>query len=233
MSWVAKLLGRRTALPPSAVARLERWRALPEPDRAVSPAAARFIVVDVESTGLNVRTDRLIAIGAVTIEAARIDLGRAFYAILRQQASSTRENILVHGIGGTQQREGLDPVDALLAFLEFAGKAPLVGYHAAFDNAMIGTATREVLGAAFERPWIDLAYVAPDLFPDEANRRKHLDAWLELFRIDVFSRHDAVADALATAQLLLAALARAQTPPDRVAGMLWDPGASRWLGQVR
>jgi DNA polymerase-3 subunit epsilon len=233
MSWVAKLLGRRVVLAPAAAARLDRWRALPEPDLGASPAATRFVVVDVESTGLDLRADRLIAIGAVTIDTARIHLGRSFYSILRQPESSSRENILVHGIGGTQQREGRDPVEALLDFLEFAGKAPLVGYHAAFDSGMIGKATAELLGMPFGRSWIDLAYLAPDLLPDEARKRKHLDAWLALFGIEVFSRHDAIADALATAQLLLAVLARAGTPPRQVKDMLWDPEAARWFGRKR
>ncbi len=233
MSWLAKLFRRPVDLAPSAAQRLARWRALPEPDLGAAPAATRFVVVDVESTGLDLRADRLIAIGAVTIDAARIDLGRAFYAILRQPESSHRENILVHGIGGTQQREGEDPVEALLAFLEFAGKAPLVGYHSAFDDGMLGKATREFLATPFARPWIDLAYLAPDLLPDEARKRKHLDAWLELFGIEVFSRHDAIADALATAQLLLAVLARAGTPPRQVKDMLWDPEAARWFGRKR
>ena len=231
MTWLGKLLGRRVVLAPAAAARLDRWRALPEPDLAAAPAATRFVVVDVESTGLDLRADRLIAIGALAVDARRIDLGRSFYTVLRQSRSSSRENILVHGIGGTQQRTGEDPVEALLAFLEFAGKAPIVGYHSAFDDGMLGKATREFLGTPFERPWIDLAYLAPDLLPDEARKRKHLDAWLELFGIEVFSRHDAIADALATAQLLLAVLARAGTPPRQVKDMLWDPEAARWFGR--
>jgi hypothetical protein len=39
-----------------------------------------------------------------------------------------------------------------------------------------------------------------------------------------------VADALATAQLLLAVLAHAEVKPRRVAELLWDPEATRWLG---
>ena len=231
MSWLAKLFGRRSALAPAQAARLDRWRALPEPDLRGPPAATRFVVADVEATGLDLQRDRLIAIGAVTVEAARIELGRSFYAVLRQPEASSRENILVHGIGGTAQRAGEDPVEALLAFLEFAGKAPLVGFHAGFDDALIRRAMREFLGEPYERRWIDLAQLAPELMPDEARARQHLDAWLERFGIEVFSRHDAAADALATAQLLLALLPRAA---DRrvatVEAMLWDPGAARWLG---
>jgi DNA polymerase-3 subunit epsilon len=230
MGWLTKLLGREVPLAPAARARLDRWLALPALPTELAPAAARFVVADVESTGLDMRADRLIAIGAVTVEAGRIDLGRSFYKVLRQDAASSRENILVHGICGTQQREGEDPVEALLAFLEFTGRAPLVGYHAAFDAAMIGKATQECLGESFRAPWVDLAYVAPELVPTEGARHKGLDAWLQRFGIEVFSRHDAVADALATAQLLLAVLAHAQQKPRRVAELLRDPEATRWLG---
>jgi DNA polymerase-3 subunit epsilon len=230
MGWLTKLLGREVPLAPDARARRDRWLELPTPAEDIAPAVARFVVADVESTGLDMRADRLIAIGAVTVEAGRIDLGRSFYSVLRQDAASSRENILVHGICGTQQREGEDPVEALLGFLEFAGRAPLVGYHAAFDAVMIGRAMQHYLGAPFKLPWIDLAYVAPELVPTEGVRHKGLDAWLQRYGIEVFSRHDAVADALATAQLLLAVLAHARKKPQRVAELLWDPESTRWLG---
>ena len=230
MRWLTKLIARPVALAPDARARLDRWRGLPAaaPDAAV--AGARFVVADVEATGLDMRRDRLIAIGAVTVEAGRIDLGRAFYTVLRQAAASSRDNILLHGIGGTQQREGEEPVEALLGFLEFAGRAPVVGYHSPFDASMIRRATLEHLGEAFEAQWIDLAYVAPDLVRTDGVRYKGLDPWLERFGIEAFSRHDAVADALATAQLFLAVLAHAEHKPLRVAELLRDPKSTRWRG---
>jgi DNA polymerase-3 subunit epsilon len=67
--------------------------------------------------------------------------------------------------------------------------------------------------------------------PDEARARRHLDAWLERFGIEVFSRHDAAADALATAQLFLALLPRvAERRIAKTEAMLWVPGSGRWLG---
>jgi DNA polymerase-3 subunit epsilon len=233
MSWLDSILGRRVALAAQARERLARWHALPGPRLDAAPEEARFVVADVETTGLDLRNDRLIAIGAVTVEAGRIDIGRSFYRVLRQPVSSSRDNILVHGIGGTEQCAGEDPVEALLAFLEFAGGSPLVAYHAAFDAAMIGRATSEYLGAKLRAAWVDLAYVAPALIRTETRRDLGLDAWLRRFAIEVFSRHDAVADALATAQLLLAVLAHADPKPRRVNELLWAPGATGWLGHGR
>jgi DNA polymerase-3 subunit epsilon len=161
------------------------------------------VSVDVESSGLNVFTDHLIAIGAVRIVQGRIDLGSAFYRVLRQPESSRKDNILIHGISGTQQREGDDPVEVLLAFAEYAGKMPLVGWNSGFDELMIGKSTTDRFNEKWKLPWLDLAWLAPALHPDTAKKRLGLDHYLAKHRIEVLSRHHALADALATAQLML------------------------------
>jgi DNA polymerase-3 subunit epsilon len=203
VSWLKRRLGRRPSLAPEARETLESWHELPSPDLTGTHAVASFVVVDVESSGLDVFADRLIAIGAVRVEQGYIDLGSAFYQVLRQPESSTRDNILVHGITGTEQREGLDPVDVLVAFAEFVGKTPLVGWNSSFDDIMIRRATEEHLGERWKLDWLDLAWLAPALHPETGKKRMGLDAYLAKHRIDVLSRHHALADALATAQLLL------------------------------
>jgi DNA polymerase-3 subunit epsilon len=50
-------------------------------------------------------------------------------------------------------------------------------------------------------PWLDLADVAAVLRPGRA--RRTLDDWLQACGIDCAQRHQAAADTLATAQLLL------------------------------
>ena len=184
--------------------RLAAWRALPESDHA------RCVVVDVETTGLNLVTDTLISIGAVAVVDGRIALGDSFYVVLQQRKSSRKENILVHGISGTVQREGMEPVEALLGFLEFLGKSPLVAFHVAFDETMIRRALRQYLELSFKHSWLDLAYVMPALYPAQAYSHRVLDDWIGRFGIRIEARHNALADALATAQLLQVAAAQAR-----------------------
>lgn len=203
MSWLKRLLGQRPSLAPEARATLEAWRKLPAPDLTGAHAVASFVVVDVESSGLDVFADRLIAIGAVRVEQGHVDLGSAFYHVLRQPESSTRDNILVHGITGTEQREGLDPVEVLAAFAEFVGKTLLVGWNSSFDDIMIRRATEEHLGERWKLDWLDLAWLAPALHPETAKKRIGLDAYFAKHGIEVLARHHALADSLATAQLLL------------------------------
>lgn len=163
------------------------------------------MVLDVETTGLNLVSDTLISIGAVAVVNGRIALGDSFSVILQQRTSSRKENILVHGISGSEQREGVSPADGLLAFLEYLGKDPLVAFHVAFDETMIRRAMRQYLGFSFKHPWLDLAYVMPALYPDLMHSHRALDDWSGHFDLYNENRHNAVADALVTAQLLLIA----------------------------
>ena len=197
-------------LSPQQAGRLASWRRLPEIDRTAAFGHTRFVVVDVETTGLNLMTDTLISIGAVAVVNGRIALSDSFSVVLQQRESSRKENILIHGISGSVQREGVLPADGLLAFLEFLGKSPLVAFHVAFDETMIKRALRQYLGIPFKHPWLDLAYILPALYPDLMRSHRALDDWASHFDIRNNDRHNAVADALATAQLLLVAILQAR-----------------------
>ena len=66
------------------------------------------------------------------------------------------------------------------------------------------------LGLKDRAVWLDLALLAPLLLPEGPGFRRPLDDWLAHFRIPVYQRHGALADAYATAQLWLALLPRAR-----------------------
>ncbi|MBU1690762.1 MAG: 3'-5' exonuclease [Gammaproteobacteria bacterium] len=204
MSLLKQMFGAKPQLTASQVDRLRAWRDQPEPDTRLPFDASRLVVVDVETSGLDVRKDHLIAIGAVTVVNGKIILADSLDIVLQQRYVSGKDNILIHGIGGEAQRQGMHPADALLAFLEFLGKSPLIAFHVEFDQSMIGRAMKAHLGFRFEHTWADLAYVAPALYPQLARRYRSLDKWMELFGIGNYARHSALADALATAELLLA-----------------------------
>ncbi|MBT9612833.1 MAG: 3'-5' exonuclease [Burkholderiales bacterium] len=152
------------------------------------------------------RRDRLISIGAVAVQGETISFADSFDIVLKQDAVSPTDNILVHGIGNAAQREGAPPAEALLRFLHYLGKSRLVAYHAAFDEAMIGRAMQTYLGLKFKRHALDLAYLAPALFP---SKQRSLDDWLTHFGIPTFARHNALSDAYSTAQLFQVSLKQA------------------------
>jgi DNA polymerase-3 subunit epsilon len=214
MNWLSGWLDRfrpdsKPQLSDEQLERLRHWQALPAHDWQQDSRSTRYLVVDVEASGLQIRRDHLISIGAVALDRGVINPMDAFEAVLRQDTVSSTENILIHGISGSEQREGLEPAEALLRFLEYSRHTPLVAYHAYFDQAMIAQAMRRFLGIRYQPKWLDLAWLMPALFPDRYCNTVALDEWLETFGIENFQRHNAISDCLATAQLLQVALQRA------------------------
>ena len=195
-------------LDPAQQAALNAWRQRPAPSLRTPMEAVRWVVMDVESSGLDVWRDRLISIGAVAVHGEVLQFSDSLEVVLRQAEVSETANILVHGIGGTAQRSGLPPARALLDFLAFAGRDPLVAFHAAFDTVMIGRALRTHLGLRWRPLAIDLADLLPALFPQAGCR--DLDGWASRFGIRHDARHQALSDAYATAQLLQVALSAAR-----------------------
>lgn len=206
MNWLERFLGWRD-LPPELALRLAAWRHLPEPDPAAVPQ--RWVVIDTETSGFDTTRSKLIAIGAVAIEDDAIVVTPSFEVVLRQEIASSRENIELHGVGAAAQAQGEDPAHALIRFLEFARKDPLVAYHVAFDATFLRRAIKAQLGFRFGGEWLDIAVLAPLKFPELARGQRGLDDWLARFGIDPGARHNALADAFATAQLFQIAGRRA------------------------
>jgi DNA polymerase-3 subunit epsilon len=209
MSWLARLFRPQLELSPGLANRVAEWRKWPAVSERTTLAEARFIVVDVETSGLDPRQDRLLSIGAVTVDSLRLDTGASYETILRRDERSERENILIHGIGPQAQAAGEEPEEVLMQFLEFAGKATLVAFHAAFDRSMLDRDLRETLGVRLSNAWIDLAPLAPALVPEARLPRAGLDEWLAYFSLRAHARHRAVDDAMATGELFLILLKRA------------------------
>lgn len=174
------------------------------------PDAGRWVVLDVESRGLDPQRDRLLAIAAIGVRPApapaRIDLADSFEVVLRHDIAqpADKPNILVHGIGVAAQATGVEPAAALGAFEHYVDDAPLIGFHAAFDRVLLERSLKSALGHDLRGDWLDVEQLAAVTQPPPATRS--LDDWLLHFGIECAVRHQAAADTLATAELLLALL---------------------------
>lgn len=210
MSWFARWRSPRPRTPDHLADAVKAWQVLPAPDRRTPSASARFLVVDTETSGLDPVSADLLSIGACRVELAALLLSPSFEVAVRPSAPSTDENILVHGIGRQRQLGGEGAAEALCEFLTFAGRPVFVGFHALYDATVLRRAVRAELGISFDTEWLDLAVLLPALFPGPAAGAWDLDGWLGHFGVSNFSRHSALADACATGELLLLALARAK-----------------------
>ena len=194
----------------------------------------RWVVVDTETSGLDPARDRLLAIGAVAVDDNGILLGDSIEVIVKGEPSGDAANIVVHGIGHGAQGKGTPARDALVAFREWAGNAPHVGFHVDFDRAVLRGAFAGAGLGADDRPWLDLAALGAALVPEtQRYGGRSLDDWLAAFGIECTIRHNAASDALATAELLLRLRAIAAKQATHGFGALLKAArGQRWLGNA-
>jgi DNA polymerase-3 subunit epsilon len=187
----------------------------------------RWVVIDCETSGLDIARDRLLSVGAVAVREGRIHLGERFEAFVGQVKPSPADNILVHGIGGDAQCAGPPLAEVISAFRTYVGDAMPVGFHAPFDAAILRRH-----GLKLSSDWVDLATLMPALFPERAPKKSSLEHWLAQFAIELAQRHDALADALATAELLLVALNELKRRGlDTVEALRRTERDARWLAR--
>lgn len=167
----------------------------------------RWVVLDLETSGLDVVHDRLLSIAAVAVHRVgshwELRADDAFEVVLRQEdpAISSRSNVLLHGIGWQSQREGTPGDEALDAFNVWLEDSPWMGYHAPFDRAILKAQSRREGSAMPGQAWMDLRDLAPLM--GVASLQPGLDECCAAAGIEVAQRHNAMADAWATAELWL------------------------------
>ena len=230
--WRARRI--RRSLPAELQSRLSRVHRhfLDRPSLDQPLALARFVALDLETTGPRMLTDRIISIGAVAVTDGTVRHDDAFEAVLRQERSSDVDNILIHQIGGQAQLGGTDPVEALVRCLEYVGDSRVVAFRAEFDQTVFRREARLRLGVHAWLRFIDLAGLLSALFPGTANDT--LDEWVAHFGLPPIGRHHAIADAYATARLLMIVLPAAARAGIETSRDLRDAEqAQRWLGRRR
>ncbi|MDH1527485.1 3'-5' exonuclease [Pseudomonas mosselii] len=198
---------------PELTAPLRRRLALlpgPVPLGVCSLREQRWVVLDLETSGLNLNRDQVLSIGAVAIEDGAIALGRPFERTLHRPAQKTNASVLIHGLGPSALAAGCDPAEALLDLMDFIGDSPVLAFHAPFDQRMLARALKDSLGLRLQHPFLDVAELAPMLNPDTVLREAGLDDWIARFGLEVQARHHASADAQVTAELALILLSQAR-----------------------
>lgn len=171
-----------------------------------------FIVLDFETTGLNVITDCILSVGYTIIRNKRVILKECVYQLVRQANDLQSENVAIHQITDTQARQGGElkqVLDNLL--LMMAGKV-LVAHHADIELGFLNAACRKYYG-------YDLPVRVVDTLQLEKKRlqRRHAgfkSNQLRLFNIRAayglprYNAHNALEDAVATAELFLVMLVK-------------------------
>ncbi len=183
------------ARPSRPVVSREQWLQTPLAD-------ITFTVVDCETTGLHVDAgDRLVAIGAVRVDAADVRADDTFDTLINPGIRIPELSTTFHGITDEMVLDAPAPGAAVADFAAYAADSVLVAHHAGFDLGFLrpAAASAEV---ALEPLFLDTMLLSSVLDPDP-EARHGLDYVCQRYGVEVFGRHTALGDALATAEVFV------------------------------
>jgi DNA polymerase-3 subunit epsilon len=186
---------------------LEQGASLRPGDVAGTP----MIAVDLELTGLDAASNQIISVGWTQIDEGRIRLGSNRH-ILVSAAQSVGSSAAIHELTDSEVSAGVPPQQALAELFEAAAGRVWVFHHAALDVSFLQQACRR--WASLKPPFAVLDTMQIELGLRKRREQPVQQGDLQLGRLREdyglprYTAHNALIDALATAELLLAIVAR-------------------------
>jgi DNA polymerase-3 subunit epsilon len=173
-----------------------------------APPDNEWVSLDCETTGLNVRSDEIVAIGAVRIVGNRIMTSERLELLVRPERGVSAGSVRIHRLRERDLAQGLPVDEAMKQLMHFIGSRPLVGYYLEFDVAMLNRAIRPLLGQGLPHAQIEVSGLYYDYkFKQLSPYQRELHADIDLrfatlmqdLGLPLRDAHDALNDAVMAA----------------------------------
>ena len=165
-----------------------------------------YVVLDVETTGLNTSTDEIIEIGAVRFENG-VEVAE-FSELINPGRPLPDKIVEITGITTAMLQGQRTLKEAMPDFAKFCEGAVLVAHNASFDMAFFKRAF-ELIGHPFEFTTMDTLALSRNQYPNFKSHK--LGNICKMLNVNLTNAHRAVHDARATAQVLMKMLAEIKT----------------------
>lgn len=175
---------------------------------------AEFVALDFETTGLDANQNSIISIGLVPFDLKRIYCKRSKHWLIRPQDKLQEDSIVIHGIthsdlqGAPDLRRILDEV-----LTELAGKVVVVHYRR-IERDFFDTNLRALINEGIVFPLIDTMQIEANV---QHSQRSFINKLIgnnkislrlahsrDRYNLPTYTAHDALIDAIATAELFQA-----------------------------
>ncbi len=177
-----------------------------------APPAEEWVALDCEATGLDVKTDDIIAIGALRIRGNCVMTSERLELLVRPDKKRiSPESVRVHRLREQDVAQGISAQDAVVQLLHFIGSRPLVGYYLEFDVALINRVLTPLLGCGLPHAQIEVSGLYYDYkyqqLPPHARDSRAIDlrfnSLLADLHLPLWPAHDALNDAVMAALAFL------------------------------
>ncbi|TYK65717.1 exonuclease domain-containing protein [Colwellia echini] len=204
---------RKRLLKKAPAGPLRDFLSVPIPNLNTPIDKINILSVDFETTGLNAKNDKLLSVGFVTFAQQQISLSSCYHQIINTQQKLEESNVIIHQITDSQKEQGQTLATVVATLLKaLAGKVMLVHF-ARIERQFLTQACIELYGMAPVFPMIDTLVLAKrrldkrDVAYDPSELR--LSHLRHKFALPEHHAHNALGDAIATAELFMAQMSKA------------------------
>lgn len=169
-------------------------------------AGDEIVSFDCETTGLDVKNDEIITIGATLIKENKILTSQKFEVTINPGREVGRESIKIHHIRTCDISAGISTDEGIRRFVEFIQNRPLLGYYVEFDVGMINKTFKKLFGTKLPNRQIEVSA----LYYDKKERRipqGNIDlsyaTILKDLQLPTLGQHSAINDAIMNAMIYL------------------------------
>ncbi len=190
-----------------------------------------FVALDFETTGLDSEQNSIISIGLVPFNLQRVFCRKAKSWYINPQDNLKEDSIIIHGITHSDLKDAPDLRRILEGLLdELAGKVVVVHYRR-IERDFFDRNLRALINEGIVFPVIDTMQIEADI---QQTQSQGIINWLKgkrpesirlansrmRYNLPTYQPHDALTDAIATAELLQAQI-RHHFSPDTAIKKLW------------
>ncbi|MEJ6122488.1 3'-5' exoribonuclease [Vibrio sp. 2-Bac 85] len=171
----------------------------------------KLLALDIEMTGLDSKKDQMVSIGVIPIINAKIQPKLAQYKLIKIQGT-VGQSAVIHGVLDRHLTNALPLQEVLQWLFEQCQDKVIVAHYASLDLQFL---QQSLVGA--EKQSFALFAIDTLLIDKKRELRKHqslntsslrLNACRERYNLPIYNAHNALTDALACAELLLAQLSK-------------------------
>lgn len=185
------------------------------PPRAVRSKSWRdadFAALDFETTGLDRDRDAIVSFGVVPVRNGRVIVGESVHELVKPHVPSSAESMRVHGILPTDLTDARPLSEAAESLSRALSGRFLLTWFASVEIGFL----QRLFGR--RRSWVhrtvDVRQMVIELEGMDQDVRQSLSSAAEHYGVPVANPHEALDDAMVTAQLFLVVAARLEAGGD-------------------
>lgn len=168
-----------------------------------------YCAVDVEATGLDLRNDEVVSVGAVRILDGRFKGIGNFYEEIVPSKSPSHSSVQVHGLRGIDLEKAREADAVIPELVSYFSTKFLIAHASWVEKAFLSEPLKRH-GYSYPKRVVDTAALArfAGLADKESGHEPSLEFLARSLNLPVYTPHHALGDALTTAAVFLALAAR-------------------------